>query len=297
MGSPLNLSAHFLSAHIQRQTKLKGIDTKKFIPVFVCVILFSACQQSKQGIVKDLLEAENSFEKEKVNQLLSDSFMFYGPETLNKDEYFSRVDSLKSIECQSTILKIQVLDSIVKTEEQERSIIDSLLEVTPAIIRYKTYRFVDDKLLSITVDSTLHFEEYYKSLNEKVVPFTFYVNDQYDIEDGKELYANIKKYLSEYVSLPTSDKKQYKHYAHLQGTYVSKDCAFYRKLIFRGKKTVTIVDAIFGMSFASGYELDEDIIRVKTIVLVLFDLSLYLTVIGYRCYLFGITCIVVSMNW
>lgn len=92
-------------------------------------------------------------------------------------------------------------------------------------------------------------------------------------------------------------KKQYKHYAHLQGTYVSKDCAFYRKLIFRGKKTVTIVDAIFGMSFASGYELDEDIIRVKTIVLVLFDLSLYLTAIGYGCYLFGITCIVVSMNW
>lgn len=125
------------------------------------MILFSACQQSKQGIVKDLLEAENSFEKEKVNQLLSDSFMFYGPETLNKDEYLSRVDSLKSIECQSTILKIQVLDSVVKTEEQERSIIDSLLEVTPAIIRHKTYRFVDDKLLSITVDSTLHFEEYY----------------------------------------------------------------------------------------------------------------------------------------
>ena len=71
---------------------------KKLIPIFVCVILFSACQQTKQGIVKDLLDAENSFEKEKVNQLLSDSFMFYGPVTLNKDAYLSRVDSLKSIE-------------------------------------------------------------------------------------------------------------------------------------------------------------------------------------------------------
>ena len=133
---------------------------KKFISFIVCVILFSACKQSKQGIVQDLLEAENSFEKEKVNQFLSDSFMFYGPETLNKEGYLSRVDSLKSIECQSTILKIQVLDSIVKTEEQERSIIDSLLEVTPAIIRKKTYRFIDDKLQSITVDSTLYLEEY-----------------------------------------------------------------------------------------------------------------------------------------
>ena len=237
---------------------------KKFIPFIVCVILCSACEQSKQGIVQDLLEAENSFEKEKVNQFLSDSFMFYGPETLNKEGYLSRVDSLKSIECQSTILKIQVLDSIVKTEERELSIIDSLLEVNPAIIRKKTYRFIDDKLQSITVDSTLYLEEYFKSLHEKVIPFTFYVNDQYDIEDDKEIFANIKKYLSEYVSLPASDKKEYRHYAHLQGTYVSKDCAFYRKLIFRGKKTVTIVDAIFGMSFASGYELDEDIIRVKT---------------------------------
>ena len=233
---------------------------KKFIPFIVCVILFSACKQSKQGIVQDLLEAENSFEKEKVNQLLSDSFMFYGPETLNKEGYLSRVDSLKSIECQSSILKIQVSDSIVKTEEQERSIIDSLLEVTPAIIRKKTYRFIDDKLQSITVDSTLYLEEYFKSLHEKVIPFTFYVSDQYDIEDDKEIFANIKKYLSEYISLPASDKKEYRHYAHLQGTYVSRDCAFYRKLIF----TVTIVDAIFGMSFASGYELDEDIIRVKT---------------------------------
>lgn len=138
---------------------------KKFIPFIVCVILFSACKQSKQGIVQDLLEAENSFEKEKVNQLLSDSFMFYGPETLNKEGYLSRVDSLKSIECQSSILKIQVSDSIVKTEEQERSIIDSLLEVTPAIIRKKTYRFIDDKLQSITVDSTLYLEEYFKSLH------------------------------------------------------------------------------------------------------------------------------------
>ena len=119
----------------------------------------------------------------------------------------SRVDSLKSIECQSTILKIQVLDSIVKTEERELSIIDSLLEVNPAIIRKKTYRFVDDKLQSITVDSTLYLEEYFNSLHEKVIPFTFYVNDQYDLEDGKELYANIKKYLLEYVSLPVSEKR------------------------------------------------------------------------------------------
>ena len=237
---------------------------KKFIPIFICVFLFSACQKSKQAIVNDLLEAENSFEKEKVCQMLSDNFMFYGTDTLNKEEYLSHLDSLKPIERQSSIIQIQDLDSIVKTEERVRSLVDSLLEVTPAIIQKKTYRFADDKLVSITVDSTLNYEDYTKSLNEKYIPFAFYVKDQYDIDDGKEIAANIKKYLSEYAGLPISDRKQYKNYAHLQGTYVSRDCAFYRKLIFRGKRTVTIVDAIFGMSFASGYELDEDIIRIRT---------------------------------
>jgi hypothetical protein len=43
-----------------------------------------------------------------------------------------------------------------------------------------------------------------------------------------------------------------------------RDCTFYRKLIFRGKRTVTIVDAIFGFSLASSYELDEINIRIRT---------------------------------
>ena len=237
---------------------------KKFIPILVCVFIFSACQKSKQMIVEDLIEAKNCFQKEKVNQILSDNFMFYGTDTLNKEEYLSSIDTLKAFGCQSSILQVQDLDSIVKTEERVRSIVDSLLEVTPAIIQKKTYRFVDDKLVSITVDSILNYVDYTISLNEKYIPFTFYVKEQYGIDDEREIATNIKKYLSEYVGLPVSVRKQYKTYAHLQGTYVSRDCAFYRKLIFRGKRTVTIVDAIFGFSFASSYEVDEDIIRIRT---------------------------------
>ena len=237
---------------------------KKYISILVCVFIFSACQKSKQMIVEDLIEAKNCFEKEKVNQILSDNFMSYGTDTLNKEEYLSTIDTLKAFEYESSIFHIQDLDSIVKTEELVRSIVDSLLEVTPVIIQKKTYRFVDDKLASITVDSTLYYEDYIISLNEKYIPFAFYVKEQYGIDDEREIAANIKKYLSEYVGLPISDRKQYKTYAHLQGTFVSKDCAFYRKLIFRGKRTVTIVDAIFEFSFASSYELDEDIIRIRT---------------------------------
>ena len=138
------------------------------------------------------------------------------------------------------------------------------MEVTPAIIQRKTYRFVDDKLVSITVDSILNYVDYTISLNEQYIPFAFYIKDQYGIDDEREIATNIKKYLSEYIGLPISDRKQYKTYAHLQGIFVSKDCAFYRKLIFRGKRTVTIVDAIFGFSFASSYEVDEDIVRIRT---------------------------------
>ena len=66
------------------------------------------------------------------------------------------------------------------------------------------------------------------------------------------------------MSLPASDRRTYKTYASLQGIYVSKNCAFYRKLIFRGKKTATIVDAFWGMRFTSSYEVDDNYVRVKT---------------------------------
>jgi hypothetical protein len=69
--------------------------------------------------------------------------------------------------------------------------------------------------------------------------FYFYIKDQHDI-DNNELTKNIKKYLTEYMSLPAADRRTYRTYASLQGTYVSKNSTYYRKLIFRGKKTATM---------------------------------------------------------
>jgi len=236
---------------------------KKNLLIFASAIILVSCQQSKQEKVNDFLDAINRFDKEKSNQILADNFTYFGKDTLNKSEYLTRMDSLKNVEYKSTILNIQDLDSIVKTEEKVTSIVDSLLEVTPNIIQKKTYRFSDDKLKSITVDTTLNYEEYMKSLNEKIIPFAFYVQDQHDIQDEKEIFKNIKKYLTEYVTLPVSDRKKYKTYASLQGSYVSKN-SLYKKLIFRGKKTVTVVDAFFGFPFATSYELDENYIRIRT---------------------------------
>lgn len=236
---------------------------KKSIPFLLCVILISSCQQSKWGRVKDFIDATNSYDKDEIGSLLTDSFKFYGKDTLSKEDFLATMDSLKSVECLSTIIKSQELDSIVRTEEQVCSIIDSLLEVKPKLIQMKSYRFSNDKLESITVDSTLNYDEYMNSLDERLGAFNFYIKDQYDIEEN-ELTKDIKKYLTEYMSLSASDRRTYRTYASLQGTYVSKNCAFYRKVIFRGKKTATVVDAIWGMHFTSSYEVDENYVRVKS---------------------------------
>ena len=238
---------------------------KKIISFFACALLFVSCHQSKEGIVKDFIEAENNFNTEKLSRLLADSFTCYGTDTLSTEAFLSRLESYKTFEEHASLLNIQDLDSVVKTEEQFRHIIDVSLEITPLISQKKTYRFTEDnKLASITVDSTLNIDEYIKSFEEKWTPFAFWVKDNYDVEEESEIMENIKKYLSEYSKLPVSDKKQYKRYAHLQGTYVSDDCAFYKKLIFKGKRTVTIIDAIFGFPFATSYELDEDLVKIRT---------------------------------
>ena len=241
---------------------------KNVIPFFVCLILFSSCHHGKDEIVYDFIEAANDFKTEKISQFLADSFMFYSStDTLNKDKYLARLDSSleysKLISSQRILLSIQNFDSIIKTEEQVRSIIDSCLDVTPLFIQKRTYRFVDDKLMSITVDSVLNYEEYSKSLHENWTPFAFYVKDKYGIDDWDGIAANLRKFLSEYSNISSSEKKQYKKYAYLQGTYVSKDGLFFRKLIFRGKRTVTIVDALLGFPFSTSYELDEDLVKLK----------------------------------
>ncbi len=243
---------------------------KKYILLsafFACLVLFLSCHKSKPEIVNDFIDAKNCYDTEKLNKYLTDDFMYYYEDTVsNKSEYLDKAvwENFKTIEEKNTLLKIQDLDSIIKTEEIVCHIVDSLLEIKPKIVLKRTYRFFGDKLKSITVDSILNQEEYQKSYSEKYIPFAFYVNDKYDIQDEQEIVEKIKKYLTEYVSLPISDRKKYRIYANLQGVYVSKDNPLYRKLIFKGKKTVTIIDGLFGFPFASRYEIDENYIRIRT---------------------------------
>ena len=237
---------------------------KKFISILVSVALFSSCHQSREDIVKNLIKAENSYKIEKVSQYLDDNFNYYhSGDTVNKEKYLSWLETdFQAVGRKISILELQDLDSIIKTEEQSCSIIDLSLDVTPYILNV-TYRFTDDNLVaSITIDTT-NDEKYTKSYNEKWMPFGIYLQDHYGMMTESEFIADMKKYLSEYNSLPTSQRTRYEKYAHLQGTYESKDCALYKKLIFTGKSTVTII-ALFGIPFSTNYDLDGNIVRIST---------------------------------
>lgn len=227
--------------------------------------LLTSCQPNKQDSVKDLLSATNNFDKQKIGNLLADDFVFTDPNGTksNKQDYINKLDTLENFETRQSVVSIQDLDSVLKTQERTVNILDSVLEITPKMVQYKTYKVKDGKISSISLDSIANLDEYNKSLTDKIMPFGFWVEDTHDVELS-EVMQNLKKYLTEYQQLSVSDKKKFGTYSRLQGTYISKDNPFYRKLVFKGKTTVTIIDAIFGFPFTSSYVLDENYIRIRT---------------------------------
>ena len=70
---------------------------KRVVLFFVCVTSLSSCRQSKSDIVKDYIDDINSYDSKKLNQLLTDNFMYYGKDTLNKTIYMTIMDYEKNI--------------------------------------------------------------------------------------------------------------------------------------------------------------------------------------------------------
>ena len=241
---------------------------KKIVILLITyLVLLSSCHPSKKEIVNALINAANCYDKEKADQLISDNFTYNfdkrgQTKPQNKNDYLDYFDVFKTKEQHITILDIQDLEGLIKTKERVNDLIQTAFDEEPFTC-IKTYRFSNEKVISITIDSTLNGtkdEIHY----EKVKSFHTFMLYKYGIADENEIIANLKDYLTKYAALPASDKNLYTIYSQLQGTYVSKDCAFYKKLIFEGKKTVTIIDGIFGFPFATSYELDDKLIKIKT---------------------------------
>ncbi|MEE4196565.1 MAG: hypothetical protein V2I54_02885 [Bacteroidales bacterium] len=240
------------------------MKTKILTSIFLSLLLYS-CQKSNDKIVKDFIRAANTYNKEKIDRYIKDDFIYISnTDTFSKQDFYNQKDSLKVFEYKNYLISIDVIGNTVKTEERNISIIDSLLDINPKIIIRRSYLLKEGRIVKITIDTVLNHENYNKSYMDKINAFTFYINDTYEIKDQKELLLALKTYLLNYRDLPLAEKKKYLNLSRLQGTFISNDNPYYRKLIFKGKTTVTIIDAILGMNYTTSYVLDENYIRIKT---------------------------------
>jgi hypothetical protein len=242
------------------QHLLKKVNMKYVILIFTLTMLITACKQTKEDVVENLISESAKYDKENVGKILSDDFIYSDKKEndFNKTEYLSRLDSLKNITYKSKILTFQDLDSIVKTEEEISTIFDSIMEGIPSLIQKKTYRFIDQKLKRITVDTTLNFDSYILKLNEKIAPLLYYVQTEYDIQDKNEIFKNLKKYINEFGSLTQSDKNKYKKYSSVQGTFIGE--GIINKFEFKKEHCNFMY---FGFSMNGKYSIDEDFVFIE----------------------------------
>lgn len=197
---------------------------KNILLLAVSALLFASCKQSNLDMINNLIAQSGQFDKAEVGKLLSSDFFYLdkNEKEYNRIEYLSRLDSLKSIDYKSEILTIQDMDSIVKTEENITTVFDSIMEGIPNMIQKKTYVVENDKIKSITVDSTLNYDKYTKALDKKLVPILYYAQEQSGQSDNNEILRNIKKYLKEYSNLSNADKTKYSSYSKVQGRYIGR---------------------------------------------------------------------------
>ena len=240
---------------------------KSLLAIVVLAAFFmTSCKRNAQETVREFVSAINRSDKHKITELTAANFAFGAKDGDKSDssEFLKELDEMKKREINYSLIAINGADSIVTTKERLSTILDSLLQVKPNVILHKTYKVKDGKITSIALDTSLYYKEHEKALDEKLVPFGFWAADVHSDLNPKELSKNLVKYLVEYNQLSVPEKRKYKTYGGLQGTYVSKRNPFYRKLVFKGKSTVVIVDALLGFSFPSSYVVDEDYIRIRT---------------------------------
>jgi hypothetical protein len=231
--------------------------------IFVLSLLVS-CKPDNKLMLEKYTEAINNYNKTQLIELLSEDFI--SEEGRNKKLYLQKIDSLQQIGMKSKILSIIDNDSVIITTEEITITLDTILEISPRKIYNKRYRLYKGLITAIKFDSINNVTDYKKAYADKFQTFAFFVKSKFgdDITNTNILYKNLPKYASEYSKILPEEKQKLSQYANLQGAYISKDNPFYRKLVFRGRSTVTVVDNIFGISFSSSYTLDEGLIRIRT---------------------------------
>ena len=270
---------------------------KKIISIIIILtIMLVSCKKTKQDTVEDLLTATNKLDKEKLGELLSDSLIYTDENGIpnNKSAYLKLLDSLKVFEIKSKIISVNKnSDSSVNTIEKYSTILDTLLlkSDTVEFLIYKNYLFQHGKIISIKVDTINTHNKFQESLNDRLKVLFIIASEKHNETDKETIYQNIKEYLSEYSQLSTSEKKAYLYHSYVQGTFIlnksnlenndntnkSTTAEFkhlsqlmtglgFKKLTFKGKKTVVVQSSMLGAfdyDTVLSYELDDNYIKIN----------------------------------
>ena len=250
----------------------------------ISTLMFVACKQTKQDKVEELLTSTNKFDKEKVGQQLSDSLIYIDEtgKSYNKTAYLKLIDSLKRLDIKTEIISIKENDNgTVSTIEKYTTILDTFLlkDDTAKFLVGKTYMIHGGKVISIKTDTNANPTKFSESLNDRINVLFLYAADKHNEKDKETIYSKMKEYVSEYSNLSVSDKKAYRIYSYIQGTYLIDDkksvgnskglnslmsiaaVMTFAKLTFKGKKSV-IATGWFDQALS--YDLDENYIRIQS---------------------------------
>jgi hypothetical protein len=231
--------------------------------IVLSVLLLSSCRPNKENVIKEFTSSMNLYDSIKISELLADSFIMQDQSGfINKKQFLNNLDSIRNWNYKSRIISLKNMDSLVVTEEEMYSMLDSVLNVMPKLIKSRKYYFSNSQISKVVIDTVYNFDEYFKSLNTELIPFVFFIEEQYNKIEVKDIFNNINKYVTEYSKLSKADKKINKTIAHLQGIYISKN-TLYPKVEFKGKKSV-IIYLLGYVPFATSYEIDENYVKIKS---------------------------------
>ncbi len=233
--------------------------------ILLTLLFIISCSKSNDQIIREFINHCNSYDKVNSSKYISENFKYIGiNDTLNYQEFIDRFDTLSMREDKCYINSIQDFDTIAIVDLNLADMFDSLLQVEPKLIQRRTMTIKAGKITSIQIDSSLNLNSYSQVFDVKKTAFLYFIENKHKQLDQVTFINNMKYYLSEFYNLSKVEKDDIFKYSSLIGTYVSNDNKYYKKLIFKGKTTVVVVDAIFGYSYPTSYVLDENFIRIST---------------------------------
>ena len=236
----------------------------KFILSLIVLITIASCQTPKTEIANTFLNSINQKNKIKIAELLDDNFIYIkaNGDSINKTEYLNNLDSAFNLETRIKYKELMLEnDNYVTYYNTYTNIIDSLLEIEPKISKKERYYIEKDKIITIITDSIENQKEYQSQIEEQLLGFSLYLDEE--DPGNRSFIIDIKNSLSNYASLTPNKRSSYITVYNLLGRYYCKT-GFYRKLIFKGRTTVVIIDSFFGMQYPTSYVIDGKYIRIRT---------------------------------